>query len=70
MINNLYGDYNQDTKSNFLGLYKTIAPLLVPGTGPLLANSVCIKPLPAQFNAAKGKETSNMRYFQVFDVVL
>jgi hypothetical protein len=53
VIYNLYGDYNENTKTNFLGLYQSIAPLLMPGTGPLLANSVCIKPLQQQFTAAK-----------------
>jgi len=45
VIFNLYGEYDNETRSTFLGLWQAVGPLLTPGTEPMLANSVCIQPM-------------------------
>ena len=54
VIFNLYGDYDADTRKAFLELWKAVGPLLVPGTEPILSNSVCIEPISQSFSKAKG----------------
>lgn len=53
VIFNLYGDYDADTRKAFLELWKAVGPLLVPGTEPILSNSVCIEPISQSFSKAK-----------------
>ena len=55
VIFNLYGEYDNDTRAAFLGLWKAVGPLLTPGTEPMLANSVCIRPMATNFDKTRGK---------------
>ena len=54
VIFNLYGEYDNETRSSFLGLWQAVGPLLTPGTEPMLANSVCIQPMANSIQKTRG----------------
>ena len=54
VIFNLYGEYDNETRSTFLGLWQAVGPLLTPGTEPMLANSVCIQPMANSIQKTRG----------------
>ena len=54
VIFNLYGEYDNETRATFLGLWQAIGPLLTPHTEPMLANSVCIRPMAASIDKTRG----------------
>lgn len=53
VIFNLYGEYDNETRATFLGLWQAIGPLLTPHTEPMLANSVCIRPMAASIDKTR-----------------
>ena len=72
VIFNLYGEYDNETRAAFLGLWQAVGPLLTPHTEPMLANSVCIRPMAASIDKTRGNYltvATNTRHNRIFSSV-